>query len=60
MEEEESIIESFMEAIEGTKSTAEFVFTDLTIKVPGMKANIVINGSVSVSARPIHEKAPQK
>lgn len=60
MEEEESIIESFLDAIEGTKSTAEFLFTDLTIKIPGMKANVVINGAISISAKPIHEREPQK
>lgn len=56
MPEEESIIDSFVRVIEGTKSTAEFVFTDLKIKMPGMDASVVINGAVSVTARPIHEK----
>lgn len=56
MPEEESLIESFVRVIEGTKSTAEFVFTDLKIKMPGMDASVVINGSVSVTARPIHER----
>jgi len=41
MAEEESIIESFIEAIEGTKSTAEFLFE---------------NGKVSVTALPIHTR----
>ena len=54
-DEEESIMESFVKAIEGTKSTAEFAFDNLTIKLPGMNANVVINGKVSLTARPIHE-----
>ncbi len=54
--DEESIIESFVKVIEGTKSTAEFVFTDLSIKMPGMNASVVVNGTVSVTARPIHER----
>ena len=58
--EEESIIESFLEAIEGTKGTAEFVFTDLSIKMPGMNANIVINGKVSVTAKPLHDSESTK
>ena len=54
--DEESIIESFVKVIEGTKSTAEFVFTDLSIKMPGMNASVVVNGTVSVTARPIHDR----
>ncbi len=56
MDEEESLIESFVRVIEGTKSTAEFVFTDMKIKMPGMNASVVINGSLCITARPIHEK----
>jgi hypothetical protein len=56
MAEEESIIESFIEAIEGTKSTAEFLFENLTIKLPGMNTSIIINGKVSVTALPIHTR----
>lgn len=54
--EEESIIQSFIEAIEGTKSTAEFTFDNITIKLPGMNANCVINGKLSVTARPLHDR----
>jgi hypothetical protein len=57
MAEEESIMENFISAIEGTKSTAEFEFSELTIKLPGMMANIVINGKVSLSVRPVHERS---
>jgi hypothetical protein len=54
--DEESLIESFVKVIEGTKSTAEFVFADLSIKMPGMNASVVVNGTVSVTARPIHDR----
>lgn len=56
MTEEESIVESFISAIEGTKSTAEFEFSELTIKLPGMAANITVNGKVSLTVRPVHER----
>jgi hypothetical protein len=56
MAEEESLIESFLDAIEGTKSSAEFSFQELSIKLPGMNANIVVNGTVTVLVRPIHDK----
>lgn len=59
MDEEESVFESFIAAIEGTKSTAEIVFDSFTVKLPGMKANILINGKISVTARPIHEREKQ-
>ena len=55
-DEEEPIMESFVKAIEGTKSTAEFAFDNLTVKLPGMNANVVINGKVSLTARPVHER----
>ena len=54
--DEESLVESFVKVIEGTKSTAEFVFQDLSIKMPGMNASLVVNGTVSITARPIHDK----
>jgi len=56
MAEEESLIESFLDAIEGTKSTAEFSFNDLSIKLPGMNASIIVNGTLSVLVRPLHDK----
>ncbi len=54
--EEESIIENFIKAIEGTQSTADFVFDNITIKLPGMNANFIINGKLSMTARPVHER----
>jgi hypothetical protein len=56
MTEEESLIESLLSAIEGTKSTAEFSFRDLSIKLPGMNASILVNGTLSVMVRPMHDK----
>ncbi len=54
--EEESIVENFIKAVEGTKSTVELVFDNLTIKLPGMNAVFAINGKVNVTARPVHER----
>ncbi len=56
MAEEESLIESLLDAIEGTKSTAEFTFDNLSIKLPGMNASVIINGTLSVLVRPLHDK----
>lgn len=53
---QESIIKSFIEAIEGTKSTAEFNFDNISVKLPGMNSSFVINGKVSLTARPLHER----
>lgn len=52
----ESIIKSFIEAIEGTKSTAEFNFDNITIKLPGVNSGFVINGTLALTARPVHDK----
>lgn len=54
MSEEENVITDIIKAIEGTKSSAELSFEDLSIKLPGMKVGVVITGSVSFTARPIH------
>lgn len=55
MAEEESIIESFIRAIEGTRSSAEFNFDNLTVKLSGT-VSIVVTGKVVVTARPVHER----
>ncbi|MEM0160477.1 MAG: hypothetical protein QW258_00630 [Thermoplasmata archaeon] len=54
MTEEQSIIESVIEAIEGTKSTA--VFDNLNIKLPGMNTSIIINRKVIVTILSIYSK----
>jgi hypothetical protein len=54
--EEESIVENFIKAVEGTKSTVELVFDNITIKLPGMNAVFAINGKLNVTARPVHER----
>ncbi|MCY0852317.1 hypothetical protein [Thermoplasma acidophilum] len=56
---EESLIESFVRALEGTKGTVEFSFDNLSIKLPGMNANVLINGKVNVTAIPVNEKTKQ-
>ncbi|MEM3852009.1 MAG: hypothetical protein QXP70_03315 [Methanomassiliicoccales archaeon] len=55
MGEEKNVIEAFVEAVEGTKSTVEFTFEDLNIKVPGMQWSLVISGKISVLAKPMHD-----
>ena len=55
MPEEESIIESFIRAIEGTQSSAEFNFDNLTVKLSGT-VSIVVSGRVIVTARPVHDR----
>jgi len=55
MAEEESIIESFIKAIEGTQSSAEFNFDDLTVKLSGT-VSIIVSGKVTVTARPVHDR----
>jgi hypothetical protein len=55
MAEEISIIEGFIRAIEGTKSSAEFSFEDLTIKLSGT-VSVVVNGKLTITARPVHER----
>ena len=57
--EEESLIENFLKALEGAKGSVEFVFTDISIKMPGMNASMVINGKLDVTAMPVHEKPKQ-
>ncbi len=56
MSEEENMITDIIKAIEGTKSTAELSFEDLSLKLPGMKLGVVITGKVSFTAKPIHER----
>lgn len=55
MAEEESIIESFIRAIEGTQSSAEFNFDDLTVKLSGT-VSIIVSGKVIITARPVHDR----
>ena len=56
MGEEESFIENFIKAVEGTKSSADLVMEDVKIKLPGVNAAFTISGKVSFTARPIHER----
>ena len=57
--EEEFIIENFIKALEGAKGSMEFNFKEMSIKLPGMNANVVISGTLDVTAMPVHEKAKQ-
>ncbi|MEM0146495.1 MAG: hypothetical protein QXH39_04485 [Conexivisphaerales archaeon] len=59
MSEEESLIAGLIKAIEGTKSTGELTFDNLTIKLQGTNTSVIINGKISFTAYPLqsNEKA---
>lgn len=52
---DETIIESFLRAVENTKSTTEFNFDNLEIGISSIKTKILITGKISVDVRPLHE-----
>ena len=52
---EESIMESVLRAIGNTKSSTEFVFSDLELGISSIKTKITLNGKISVEVRPLHE-----
>lgn len=56
MSREESLIESFIKAVEGTKSSADLVLEDVRIQLPFMNAAFSISGKISFTASPIHER----
>ncbi len=56
MGQEESLIENFIKAVEGTKSSADLVLEDVQIKLPWVNASFTISGKISFTARPIHER----
>ena len=53
---EESFVAGFIKAIEGTRSTAEIVFDNLTIKIQGTNTSIVINGKISLTVVPLQSQ----
>ncbi|MFP3133538.1 MAG: hypothetical protein GU362_04860 [Thaumarchaeota archaeon] len=60
MSQEESWITSIIKAIEGTKSTAEVTFDNLSIKIQGTNTAIVINGKITFTAYPIQTEKVEK
>ena len=56
MGEEETMFEDIIKAIEGTESSAELTFEDIRVKLPGVSAYIGINGKVTITARPVHDR----
>lgn len=52
---EESIVESLLRAVGNTKSTTEFVFTNLELGINSIKTKITLNGKISLEVRPLHE-----
>ncbi|MCL4344692.1 MAG: hypothetical protein JRN26_01925 [Nitrososphaerota archaeon] len=53
MSEEESLITGLIKAVEGTKSTGELTFDNLTIKLQGTNTSVIINGKISFTAYPL-------
>ncbi len=60
MSEEESILSGLIKAIEGTKSTGELSFDNLSIKIQGTNTSIIINGKISFTAYPLQTKDNEK
>ncbi|MFP3262730.1 MAG: hypothetical protein RXP28_07910 [Nitrososphaeria archaeon] len=60
MSQEESWITSIIKAIEGTKSTAEVTFDNLSIKIQGTSTEIVINGKITFTAYPIQTEKVER
>ncbi len=52
---EETIIETFLKAVENTKSTTEMKFDNLELGIPQMKIKFVLNGKISLDVRPLHD-----
>lgn len=52
---DETIIESFLRAVENTKSTTELSFENLEIGISSLQTKINITGKISVVVRPMHE-----
>lgn len=52
---DETIIESFLRAVENTKSTTEFNFENLEIGITSLQTKIQVTGKISVVVRPMHE-----
>lgn len=52
---DETIIESFLRAVENTKSTTELNFEDLEIGISSLQTKIHVSGRISVVVRPMHD-----
>ena len=51
----ETLIETFLKAVENTKSTTEMNFDNLELGIPQMKIKFVLNGKISLDVRPLHD-----
>ncbi len=60
MSEEESLLTGLIKAIEGTKSTGELTFDNLTIKLQGTNTSVIINGKISFTAYPLQTRENEK
>lgn len=52
---EETIIESFLKAVENTRSTTELNFDNLEVGISSLQTKITVTGKISVVVRPMHE-----
>lgn len=52
---DETIIESFLRAVENTKSTTELSFENLEIGISSIQTKINVTGRISIVVRPMHE-----
>ena len=53
---DETTIENIVRTLEGRNSTAELEFNDLTLRLPFINTGFVINGKISFTAKPVHER----
>lgn len=52
---QETMIESFLRAVENTKSTTELNFENLEVSISSLQTKVNITGKISVVVRPMHE-----
>ncbi len=52
---DETIIESFLRAVENTKSTTELNFDKLEVGISSIQTKITVTGKISIVVRPMHE-----
>ena len=52
---DETIIESFLRAVENTKSTTELNFDNLEVGISSIQTKITVTGKISIVVRPMHE-----
>lgn len=54
--EEESFITALLKSIEGTKSSLELEFDNLTIKLQGTNTSIIVSGKLKLFVYPLQKE----